>query len=307
MEGIENKVYVIKGKKGPYHYKNGYSINFWVSDGKHHNIELIYWGPADREKVAEIYERAEVDGGIRVIKGFPKKYKGILSISANEIEIIPKDKVSVVRRENRDIEEMKGEMRKYINSISDDRIREIVEEVFNPEFMEKFSVHPGAVEIHHARRGGLIEHTLEVVRIVELLCEMYPKINRDLAIAGAILHDIGKIDEITVTSRIKSEFNNQLVGHIVYGVRRLTKVLDKLKVEEELSDRLIHIMISHHGQLEYGSPKEPMTLEAFAVSAADNTSATMSQVIDFIEISKENTEDNNMYNRRLGRNIYLEN
>ncbi len=298
--------FVVKFKKGLEKYKNGYRILLNITDETGKGIEYVYWGSDNEKEMEELYNSIKQDGGIQ-IEGDVRYFGGRMQISSNKLEVLPEGTVSMISPPKRDIEEMKEELKEYINSITNEDIRKVLEEIFKDEFMERFSVHPGAIEIHHARKGGLIEHTLEVARIVRLICEMYPEINRDIAIAGALLHDIGKVDEIAVTSRIKSEVKGQMLGHIVYGTLRLSQVMDQLGTPEDLKGKLLHILISHHGSLEYGSPKEPMTLEAFAVSHADSMSAHIMQIIDFIELNKDQTEDATMYNKRLGRNIYLRN
>jgi 3'-5' exoribonuclease len=126
-----------------------------------------------------------------------------------------------------------------------------------------------------------------------------------MVMAGALLHDIGKMREIEVTTRIKGTLKGQLKGHIPMGYRMLANVLEELGTDEKLADKLLHIVLSHHGYNEFGSPKEPMFPEAVAVYYADEMSSKLSSVVEFVSEEKGRTEDDFMYSRAQKRNIYL--
>ena len=134
---------------------------------------------------------------------------------------------------------------------------------------------------------------------------MFPDLDRDVMIAGALLHDIGKMQEIEVTTRIKGTVKGQLKGHIPMGYRALANIMDELGTDERTANKLLHIVLSHHGSGEFGSPKEPMFSEAVAVYYADDMSSKLSSVTEFTKEEKKSTENDFMYHTRQRKNIYL--
>ncbi len=171
--------------------------------------------------------------------------------------------------------------------------------------MEKFKEHPGAITVHHHWIGGLLEHTFEVVEYCETTIKLFPNLDRDLLITGAILHDVGKLEELETTSRIKGSEIGQLVGHLVLGISFLMKKLDQSELDDLTKNKLIHMLVSHHGKLENGSPKEGMFSEAIALYYADELSSKISEMSSYIKESKEKTDDDFMYNYRYKKNIFL--
>ena len=197
---------------------------------------------------------------------------------------------------------MVRELRNYISEIKDEDYRKILERIFTEDFMEKFSKAPAAMFKHHNYIGGLIEHTLNMIRISETLCSIYPQIDRDLVITGCILHDIGKVEEFAVTNTIKMTDRGRLVGHLSLGINMLMKHLEDLEIPEEKKIKLIHTIISHHGDPSTGSPKTPMFPEALAVHYADLVDSQLKLMITHRETAK--TEDDYIYTKEFGT-IYL--
>jgi 3'-5' exoribonuclease len=193
-----------------------------------------------------------------------------------------------------------------ISTVQEAQIKALLENVFNDkEIAEKFKNHPGAIEVHHNWVGGLLEHCLEVLEYCKTSHKNFPMLNRDLLVAGALLHDIGKLEEIEVTARIKGTKKGQLTGHLVLGTIFIANKCDEVKMDFETKDKMLHIMVSHHGTSEYGSPKEPMFPEALAVYYADDCSCKLAEMVEFILDSKGSTEDEFMYNKRHSKNILL--
>jgi 3'-5' exoribonuclease len=201
---------------------------------------------------------------------------------------------------------MYDELTRIIASIKNEQLKKLLSSIFEEvSIKEKFKTHPGGIEIHHNWIGGLLQHTLEVAKYCELSVGAYPTMNRDLLVAGCLLHDIGKLEELEVTARIKGSRRGQMHGHIVLGSIFVANEMNKLGVDEEIKDKLLHIIISHHGTNELGSPKEPMLPEAVAVYYADEMSSKLAEIIEYIEDNKLGTEDEFKYNYRKDRNIFL--
>ena len=258
-----------------------------------------------------LYDSIKADSVVHV-QGRVSLYGGKLQLTTNEPFIIEPlkeseyDKADFIKPARKDIDEMYSELKSAIDDVKNQDIKKLLENIFNePAMKAKFKTHPGAIEIHHNWIGGLLEHTLEVLKYSLLSIELFPVLDKDLLIAGALLHDIGKLDELEVTSRIKGSDSGQLVGHIVLSTIFVSNEMDKLNLDQELKNKLLHIIVSHHGKTEYGSPKEPMFPEAVVVYYADEMSSKIAEMTEFIKDSMEDTEDNFMYHRRKQHNIYL--
>ncbi len=176
--------------------------------------------------------------------------------------------------------------------------------------MRKFSRAPAGVKNHHAYTGGLIEHVVKLMELVTHVAPLYPAINGDLLLMGAFLHDMGKIDELTYERDFAYSDEGQLIGHLVIAVGILDRKLREVErlagepLPEELALRLKHMIVSHHGQYEYGSPKLPMTVEAVALHQLDNLDA---KVHSFNQLMRDdpNVESSwTTYHQSLGRKLF---
>jgi 3'-5' exoribonuclease len=165
----------------------------------------------------------------------------------------------------------------YIEKIRSEDIRLVVKFIVN-EYKEKLMVYPAAMKNHHAIRSGLMYHIMRMLKLGESMAEIYPNVNKDLLFAGIILHDIEKINEMNSDDMgIVSEYSRdgQLLGHIIQGIKKIDKVCRELGVDEEVSILLEHMILSHHYEAEYGSPKKPMFPEAELLHYIDIVDARM--------------------------------
>jgi len=141
-------------------------------------------------------------------------------------------------------------------------------------FVTQFKKAPAAKNFHHSYLGGLLEHTLSVSQMAVIVSAHYPDLDSDLLLSGAILHDIGKTEELTFEPNIEYSNKGRLLGHIVLGVVMVEEKLKSLKdFPSELALRLKHLILSHHGEFDFGSPKRPKFLEAFALHLIDDMDA----------------------------------
>lgn len=308
-EKIED-IFVVKIKKGVTAYAKGYTFLLLLSDASGRTINFRYWGNENQEVVKGLYDSVKADSVV-LVQGKVESYQEKLQISTNPPDTIKPIQEGEFQADEfigppkRSIEEMVTELNGYISRVQNPEVKRLLERVFEPAFLEKFKVHPGAIEIHHNWRGGLLQHTLEVARYCELSRNLFQSLDMDILISGALLHDIGKLEEIETTTRIKGTVKGQLSGHIALGYGHLTGIMDELATPPEIRERLLHIMLSHHGNMEYGSPKPPMFPEAVAVYFADEMSSKLAEMIEFAEAAREATEDDFMYSRRQNRNILL--
>lgn len=171
------------------------------------------------------------------------------------------------------------------------------------DFLELFRKAPAAKNFHHAYLGGLLEHTLSVCDMACLVADHYPQLNRDLLLAAAFLHDIGKVKEFKYRLQIDYTDEGRLLGHVVLGAGMLDEKLRKMRhFPESLALRLKHLILSHHGQYDFGSPKRPKFLEAFALNLIDDLDAKISGLTRFMEKDAQEgawTGFNRMFERYL--------
>lgn len=215
------------------------------------------------------------------------------------------DMEDYVAKSEYDIDEMYDEIKGYIKEIKDLNIKALAEEIFiNDEVIkEKFINHSAAKTVHHNYLGGLLEHTLSIVKICKFAASNYESVNEDLLIISALLHDIGKIYELSELPYNDYTDEGQLIGHIVMAVEIINEKTSKISnFPKELKTLIKHCILSHHGRLEYGSPKVPSTIEAIILHFADNMD---SKVKTFEKIIKNSNKDEKWtnYDRILSRRI----
>ena len=146
--------------------------------------------------------------------------------------------------------------------------------IFDENNLEKFSSAPAGKQWHHSYIHGLIEHTLEIIRICDLMCDIHPEINRDLLICGAMMHDFGKVYELNYETSFDYTDKGKLIGHIVMSAMLIEEEIKKIpSFPGNLKNALLHIVLSHQGKLEFASPVVPKTLEAITLYQADELSA----------------------------------
>lgn len=205
----------------------------------------------------------------------------------------------------KDIDKMYEELAEYVKGIRNPYLGRLAGSFFleDPEFAKAFQFHSAAKSVHHGFVGGLLEHTLSVVKLCGYLAGYYPELNRDLLLTAAMFHDVGKLRELSLFPENDYTDEGQFLGHIVIGVEMLTERIRTipdfpLKLELELK----HCIVSHHGELEYGSPKKPALLEALALNFADNTDAKLETMIEALRVPGDN-QGWIGYNRLLETNI----
>jgi len=180
----------------------------------------------------------------------------------------------------------------------------------DPDFMTRFRVAAAAVSNHHAYPGGLLRHTVELMELALLVGPRYPQLDTELLVLGAFLHDIGKVDELSSGGEISYTDRGQLVGHLIIGVQMLGEKIAGLQAEGGdqtpvlLRLHLEHMILSHHGLLEFGSPKVPLTLEAIVLHHIDNLDAKVAAATSIIESDVSADGNWTNYNPSMGRKLW---
>ena len=206
----------------------------------------------------------------------------------------------------RDIEEMYQELLALIGSVKHPYLKRLLESFFvdDADFIKRFRFHSAAKSVHHGFVGGLLEHTLSVAKNCDYFSKAYPMLKRDLLLAAAMFHDIGKMEELSVFPENDYTDAGQLLGHIVIGIEQIGARMREIPgFPKGLGNELKHCILAHHGELEYGSPKKPAIAEALALSFADNLDAKMETFREiFINVPENNLEWQG-YNRLFETNV----
>lgn len=221
---------------------------------------------------------------------------------AAEDEYNPADYLPVSENSTDD---MYGQLLNMANSVKNPFLSALLQKLFveNQDFLKSFQSHSAAKTVHHGFIGGLLEHTLGVTRLCDYMAKTYPIINRDLLITAALLHDIGKTKELSAFPLNDYTDEGQLLGHIYIGAQIIHDLAGEIPdFPEVLKNELIHCILSHHGELEYGSPKKPALVEAVALNLADNTDARMETLTEIFAADK-GKKDWLGYNRLFESNL----
>jgi len=261
----------------------------------------------DAEKVIKEYKT----GDIVKIRGTLEIYKDKKRISVDRIRKLkegdPVKWYDFVPQYEGNIDKLKNDFLEEVNSIKNPFLKELLDSFFKEEkFFKDFCIAPGGKLWHHCYTGGLLEHTLSVVKICKKVAEIYKNVDVELLIVGAILHDIGKVREYNITPFIDYSDEGRLLGHIVMG---MSMVEEKIKIirdfPEELKKRILHMILSHQGTLENGSPVVPMTLEAIILHNVENLDSKANAYTRIIKNENEPGKKWSRYVNLIDRFIYF--
>lgn len=239
------------------------------------------------EQASELAKEFEKDDFVRS-KGRVSSYQDTLQIVIHHIQRVPEsaiDPSDFLPTSTRDIEAMWDELKTVARGVGNRSLRDLLDAFLNDaEFSAKFKRAPAAKKLHHVYIGGLLEHTINICKLVLAVSEIYSGLNRDVLLTAAILHDIGKIEELTYERSFDYSDQGRLLGHLVIGVEMLeAKIATLNNFSEELALILRHLIISHHGQYIWGSPKRPKTLEAIILHYLDDMDAKFNGVQEFLD------------------------
>jgi 3'-5' exoribonuclease len=268
------------------------------------DIQARVWDNA--EPLAAMFE----EGDVVAVTGGVETYKDQLQLIITDLVKCPPEQVrreDFLPRSERDPDEMMQELIGVCKSVRDPGLRKLLAAFFaNRNFAAQFKTCPGAKVIHHAYLGGLIEHTLNVARICDNVCGIYPQLNRDLLIAGALLHDIGKVREYSYDTNIETTDEGRLIGHIANGYRMVTEAMEKIaELTPEARLRVGHLIVAHHGDPSMEAPKVPMTVEAVALHYAENLEAQVNRFLSIIARDRGQGKGWTEYDRLLDRRLFI--
>lgn len=270
--------------------KNGKPYENVILQDKTGTIDAKIWEP-NSGGIDEFDALDYVD-----VMGDVTMFAGALQVSLKRVrragdgEYDPADYLPVSKF---DIEEMYGELIAYIESVKNPYLNALLKKYYieHEKFIKAFKFSSAAKTIHHGFVGGLLQHTLSVTKLCDHYAKTYPVINRDLLITAAIFHDIGKTRELSAFPMNDYTDDGQLLGHIMIGAEMVHDAVRTIPgFPRTLESELKHCILSHHGELEYGSPKKPAMAEALALSLADITDARMQTITEIFDASGEQDE-----------------
>ena len=296
-----NDVYLCKYKQSAV-TKNGKPYENVILQDKTGTIDAKIWEPNSMgiddfealDYVAVVGDVSSFQGALQVsIKRVRKVHEG---------EYEPSNYLPVSEY---DIEEMYEQLLGFVKAIKNPYLAQIVNHFFveDTDFIKRFQFSSAAKSVHHGFVGGLLEHTLSVLKLCQFYVKQYPILNEDLLYTAALCHDIGKVYELSAFPENDYTDDGQLLGHIVMGCEMVGEQIRKIPgFPPKLGNELKHCILAHHGELEFGSPKKPALVEAVALNFADNTDAKMETMK---EIFKAAGAQNDWlgYNRLLESNI----
>jgi 3'-5' exoribonuclease len=255
-------------------------------------------------------------GDVVGIRGSVEAYDGRLQIRIEKIVKLKEDDVemaALLATTGRDISSMMAELDAHVAGIRSTHLKALIETVFSCDGVrDAFQKAPAAKGVHHNYIGGLLEHTLSIIRSVHSVFPLYEHLglNRDLLLAGALLHDIGKIYEYSFSRVIDMTAMGRLIGHVYLSAYMVDQAISRIPAfPDELRLQLLHMILGHHGQLEFGSPKLPMTRDALLLHMLDDLDAKLVGFSSIIEATPEDEDFSsfsNIYNRHLYTRTYEE-
>lgn len=239
-------------------------------------------------------------------------YLGKMQLIISELQRVPEEQVVLadfLPETERDIKEMEEELAALITTVGDPQLHSLLRAFFtDPVLMGLYRVAPAAKGMHHVYLGGLLEHSLAVARLVEQVVPLYAGLNRDLLIAGALLHDVGKVREMSYMRSFDYTDEGKLIGHITIGVEMIQEKIASLDgFPPELAMLLKHMLLSHHGQYEFGSPKRPKTLEATILNYLDDLDSKINGIRTHMKKEPENQSRWTSYHRLYDRYFFKDN
>jgi len=264
---------------------------------------------------ARVWENVEALGALFEKDDFIR-VKGKATIYLSKMQLIVSELTPVAEREinladflpegDRNVADMLDELASLVESCADEDLRRLMEAFFDdPAFLELYRTAPAAKGMHHVYLGGLLEHSLSVAALVDRIMPLYPELNRDLLVAGALLHDVGKVREMTYFRSFDYTDEGKLLGHITIGVEMIQEKIARLEnFPSELAMLLKHMVLAHHGHYEFGSPKRPKTIEATVLNYLDDLDSKINGIKTHMRKEQANRARWTGYHRLYDRYFY---
>lgn len=268
-------------------------------------IDAVFW-----ENAEEMYVLIH-EGAVAMVKGTVKDYRGEgLQVHISEARPVRDEEIDpadFVPEYEGDMDLLKQEFAKVVASIANKHLSALLSAfMVDQGWVRAFTTAPAAVSVHHAYIGGLLHHSVNVAKLCDLMAFLYPQVDRDLLVTGAVLHDVGKIEEYGIGASIVITDVGKLVGHIVLGERMVAERIRSVPgFPYDLELKIRHMILSHHGEYEYGSPKLPSTVEAVILHKADDMDAKAAQTVSLARDWDTGGSGWTPFDRRFGREFFI--
>ncbi len=296
-EGAVRGSYLVKQKTLGTTRKGDLFISLTLAD-RTGEVDGKIW--KDAEQMSSRFQK----GDVCEVVGNAGSYRGRIQITVSGIKALKEEADPSIFLESAQVDpsEMMKSLRGILREVKNGHLRRLIERFLGDQrFVSLFKSAPAAKSFHHNYLGGLLEHTLSVCQMSKLVAEHYPQLDRDLLLTATFLHDIGKIKELRLHPHMDYTDEGRLVGHLVLGTAMLDEKLGEIKgFPQEMAIRLKHLILSHHGQYEFGSPKVPKFLEAIALNLIDDLDAKINGLSRFMERDRQEgawTEFNRLLER----------
>jgi len=267
------------------------------------SIEARLWDNA--EHFDEIAEASKVHHIVARVSSYNEE----LQLTVSRLDPLSADEVDMMEflpRTAFDVDEMEEELRGFVSEMSNPYLKQLLKNFLDDEeFVARFRMAPAAKAMHHVFLGGLLEHTLSLFRLAVESMKLYPHVNQDIVLAGLFMHDMGKIYELSWDGMFDYTDKGRLVGHITMGVRMLEENAATIEgFPPDLLMHLTHIILAHHGQLEFGSPKLPQTIEAMIVHYLDDLDAKIQSITTHLADNRAEDSHWSSFHRLYERYFY---
>lgn len=247
-------------------------------------------------------------GDVAEVDALVEEYNGFIQLKLRSIKKADSfDASDFIETTEKDTEKMFSDLEKIVAGFKNKDLKNLIQDLFkNKDFVNKFKQAPGAEKLHHAYIGGLLDHINEMCDIAKVFIKNYPNLNSDLLFAGIILHDLGKMRELSLGTFIIRTVEGALLGHLVISLIWVEELISKQKeFPLGLKNELLHLIASHHGQLDFGSPIVPKTQEAVLLHHIDNISSKVSSAYKITQESLASSEVFSQFVRSFGTSLYL--
>jgi 3'-5' exoribonuclease len=284
-ERIEDQVFRIQQKDLRTTTNGGLYIHMVLADGTGQILARMW------SATQELFDSLP-EGGLSYVRGRVENYKGNKQFIVDGVRAVEPgafQPADFLPRSRHDTDALWDEVKGLLRTIEDRDLLALVGRFVNDaEFARDFRRAPAAITFHHAYLGGLVEHTRNLLRLAHVVCPLYPQVSRDLVLAGVFLHDAGKVRELRYDANFEYTPEGQLLGHIVQAVLWVREKVRELEAETgrpfptDIELGVQHLIVSHHGKYEFGSPKLPAIAEAIIVHHLDNLDAKVNMVFEAI-------------------------